>query len=264
MSKTGLADEREGAGLKNIIAITGLKGSGKDTAAEILLWEGYKKEKFAGALKEMDAALLRYRGLPEAMINNFVDGDWKVRSSHLYHHPVPAYAMMEAFFIYCGVPHSRMMSYVYGDQDNEPLDLLCGKTTFEVVTLLHTDWHDMLMMFDEPTPRNSQQTLGTDIFRDKVGYDVWLNAFKMRLASYGPNDSVVVTDMRFPNEAELMGEIGAIRVRIERPGQMTDAESLHESERHIPSLPVEFVVNNNTTANDLQQQLYNIVNFGSL
>jgi len=60
-----------------IVAFTGTAGSGKDTAAQAL--EGYTNVKFAGGLKAMLEALLRYQGCPEDMIFRYIEGDFKQR-----------------------------------------------------------------------------------------------------------------------------------------------------------------------------------------
>lgn len=59
----------------NIIAFAGTAGAGKDTAAAAL--EGYETVKFAGALKAMLEAFLRYQGCPEEMIGRYIEGDLK-------------------------------------------------------------------------------------------------------------------------------------------------------------------------------------------
>lgn len=60
-----------------IIGIAGEAGSGKDTAANVLVEEGYERGRFANALKEMLRALLRYRGVDAETIERMIDGDLK-------------------------------------------------------------------------------------------------------------------------------------------------------------------------------------------
>lgn len=62
---------------RQIIGFTGLKGSGKSEAAKHLISLGFKRGKFAGALKEMIRTLLRYRGCGEGLIERCVEGDLK-------------------------------------------------------------------------------------------------------------------------------------------------------------------------------------------
>lgn len=61
----------------NLIAFTGEKGHGKDTAAHVLIGQGYQPVAFAGALKAMTRAYLEYRGASPEMIERLIYGDLK-------------------------------------------------------------------------------------------------------------------------------------------------------------------------------------------
>lgn len=60
-----------------IIGIAGEAGSGKDSAAAVLVERGFVKGKFAAALKEMLRALLRYRRVDDATIEEMIEGTLK-------------------------------------------------------------------------------------------------------------------------------------------------------------------------------------------
>lgn len=60
-----------------IIALTGKKGSGKDTAAKALIEEGYQVVKFADGLKTMVRSLLYYAGFDNDAVEGLVEGDFK-------------------------------------------------------------------------------------------------------------------------------------------------------------------------------------------
>jgi hypothetical protein len=76
-----------------IVGISGEIGSGKSTAAEILIEQGYIRGKFAGALKDMLRALLRYRGADDETIERMIEGDLKEKSTRLLNGRSPRYAM---------------------------------------------------------------------------------------------------------------------------------------------------------------------------
>lgn len=78
---------------QNLIGIIGRKGSGKDTAAEVLLSNGYTNVKFAGALKEMLRTLLRHQGVAETRIERMIEGDLKESSTIYLNNRTPRYAM---------------------------------------------------------------------------------------------------------------------------------------------------------------------------
>lgn len=76
-----------------IIGIAGEAGSGKDTAADVLIEQGYERGKFANALKEMLRALLRYRGVNEETIERMIEGDLKELSTPFLNEKSPRQVM---------------------------------------------------------------------------------------------------------------------------------------------------------------------------
>lgn len=80
-------------GRMQLIGFTGLKGSGKDTAASVLVEAGYEHVKFAGGLKAMLRALLDYQGATPETIDEMIDGEFKEVSSRLLNMCSPRWAM---------------------------------------------------------------------------------------------------------------------------------------------------------------------------
>lgn len=69
-----------------------------------------------------------------------------------------------------------------------------------------------------PEVRRLMQILGTEVGRNVLDPDLWVRLAKRKLESTLSVGDVVVTDVRFPNEARLIRGYGGILVRIERPG----------------------------------------------
>lgn len=176
---------------KKIIGLTGLKSSGKDTAAAILVSEGYTVIKFADALKNMLRSLLRSAGVPNIEVERWIEGDLKEKEC-------PA---------------------------------LCGRA-----------------------PRYAMQKLGTEWGREMIADNLWTSITRSAIDSIEGN--VVITDLRFPNEYNLLKSMGAKMFRIERGLINSD---LHESEKYIATMPVE-VIKNSGTITDLQNKILDIVN----
>lgn len=240
-----------------IIAFTGEKGSGKDTAAQILEKNGFKNEKFAGALKAMNVAFLRYYGHDdEDEIKRLIEGDLKETHCSTYAREVPAYAMMEALLSYLGMTDEDVLDHIYGPKSFLPLEELCGKTPDYAISTLWHEWSHMLNMFEEFTTRNVQQTLGTDWGRHLIGESLWIDGFNARIAK---NTDTVVTDLRFPNENQFLITKGARQFRIINPRVKRNKASNHDSERHIPSLLVERDIINDGSINELSSKVYDIV-----
>jgi hypothetical protein len=76
-----------------IVGLTGRKGSGKDTAAQVFEACGFTHLKFADCLKGMLAYLLRYQGLPQELVLRMVEGDLKETPSPYLAGRTPRYAM---------------------------------------------------------------------------------------------------------------------------------------------------------------------------
>lgn len=96
------------------------------------------------------------------------------------------------------------------------------------------------------TPRWLLQWLGTDICRKHLGPDVWINALANKITSGLRPPNIVITDVRFPNEAttlpRLLADLGySVRVvRVVDPdAPAVDVSTLHASEAGIPLLPVD-------------------------
>lgn len=108
-------------------------------------------------------------------------------------------------------------------------------------------WALERVLKDKPAPelgwsyRRIAQTLGTEWGRDLMGPDFWLQvaAHKVRVARMH-QASVVISDVRFPNEAGWVIEQGGVLVRVLRPDlQPLPADAAtHTSEHHAERLPV--------------------------
>lgn len=81
------------------------------------------------------------------------------------------------------------------------------------------------------TPREAMQTLGTEWGRGL--YDaIWIAQMRQRITDntrFGMG--VVIDDLRFDNEAELIRDMGGVIIELSRPGQPPRMK--HESERGI-------------------------------
>ncbi len=117
--------------------------------------------------------------------------------------------------------------------------------------------------------RRMLQELGTDFAR-KYRPNVWVEKLRRRVVM-ARNDGcdylqlhnqhalavaqgIVVTDLRFPNEAAVIQELGGKLIRIVRPGSgdhETDEAVNHASETETDSFDVDEVILNHSTLEDL-------------
>jgi hypothetical protein len=107
---------------------------------------------------------------------------------------------------------------------------------------LPTEWGDY-------TYRQVLQFVGTDLLRYQFCNDVWVNAL---MKFYFPSRNWLISDVRFPNEAEAIKKQGGINIKINR----TLAPILyHESELALNNYSFDYEIDNNGTIEDFVEQI---------
>lgn len=166
-----------------LVAFTGLKSSGKTTAAGVFVEHNWSPIMMAGPLKHMLLTFLDYQGVPKPEAMKLIDD-----------------------------PSFKEKPSPY---------------------------------FLNQTPRKMMQSLGTEWGRDLIHPEIWTTLVGRRIAHLLQDDKtlgVVLHDIRFPNEVAMIRRFGGLVVRINREGLVP---SDHPSERHIPTLTVDFDLHNN-------------------
>lgn len=97
------------------------------------------------------------------------------------------------------------------------------------------------------TPRHMMQTLGTEWGRHMIDGDIWVKAF----ARLNAGKCVIVPDVRFENEAELVREHGVLIHLVGRGG----IEGNHVSENAIEFKPGDIVIDNSRDLDWLHGQV---------
>lgn len=109
-----------------------------------------------------------------------------------------------------------------------------------------------------PDVRQYLQKLGTEAVREIINKDAWVMAAQAKiwpLITEGTN--VVVTDVRFQNEADLIKSWGGKVFRIERP-EVTPVNS-HISDTGVDTIAVDGVVYNQGSIDDLGREATRII-----
>jgi hypothetical protein len=75
------------------------------------------------------------------------------------------------------------------------------------------------------------QLLGTEFGRNLITNDIWVRVLEAKIE---PDDQIVIDDIRFPNEAEMIKGKGGKIVRVTRVGQELGMVDTHVSEAGIP------------------------------
>lgn len=115
------------------------------------------------------------------------------------------------------------------------------------------EWKETVLPELGVSPRTLVQTLGTEWGRKTVSPDIWIRAAALsanrRFDRWLP---LIVTDIRFPNEAAWIRSKRGIIVKIMRPGQN---HHQHESEAGIGG-PSDIIIDNSGTLEDLSTRLF--------
>lgn len=98
------------------------------------------------------------------------------------------------------------------------------------------------------TVRELLQRLGTEAIRNNLHENAWVNAL---FADYNQYCNWVVTDVRFPNEAQQIKDNGGVIVRINRTGY--GPINNHPSETALDDWDFDYYIENNGTLEDLKE-----------
>lgn len=208
-----------------IVGIVGLIGSGKDTVANLMLGCDQvvvSKCSFADPLKDVCAAIF---GWPRHLLEGDTDESREYRETP------------DVFWTRrLGIPHF--------------------------------------------TPRLALQLIGTDVLRNHFHKDIWLNSLEYKLMRNDESDMVVISDARFSNELALITNMGGKIIWVQR-GEMpewyetavdankgnavsrkimtTKYRDIHESEWNWVGHPVDYVIKNDGTMDDLRNRTREVV-----
>lgn len=107
------------------------------------------------------------------------------------------------------------------------------------------------------SPRQLLQTLGTEWGRDSVKPDIWLQLCQRRISMLQENGvaCIVVADVRFENEAEMIRSMGGQVWHVRRP-EVDQDEPAHSSEAGIEAKDGDVVILNDGTVDDLRHRVF--------
>jgi hypothetical protein len=103
------------------------------------------------------------------------------------------------------------------------------------------------------SPRAVLQLVGTECMRNTFGEDVWIKALQRSLFALPLSANVVITDVRFHNEAEAIKRWGGQLIRVDRPGfSASNGIDGHSSESELDGyVDWDAVITNDGTLDEL-------------
>jgi hypothetical protein len=108
------------------------------------------------------------------------------------------------------------------------------------------------------SPRQMLQTLGTEWGRGSVHEEIWIRiALERAKPELAAGRSVVITDVRFDNEAQAIADAGGEVWRVARPGWrcLDDASASHSSEAGVSDHLIARIIDNSGSLDALRLQL---------
>jgi hypothetical protein len=96
------------------------------------------------------------------------------------------------------------------------------------------------------------QKVGTEGFRDLVHDLTWVRALERRMLEV---DKAVITDLRFPIEADMLREHDAVIIRVVKPDQEGNEHSSHRSETMQDEINADFTVINDGSIEELHKKV---------
>jgi hypothetical protein len=134
------------------------------------------------------------------------------------------------------------------------VEILLDRLGSDGYSLVHKDKESIIFELGV-SARHMLQTLGTEWGRACIHPDFWVmiaRAKTERIMNDG--GSVVIDDVRFPNEAAMIRDLGGELWRIDRPGVAYDGD--HSSEGGLEDITPDRVIVNDGTIDQLLENIY--------
>lgn len=228
-----------------IISISGYAGSGKDTAGRMIQY----------LTTDMQAKGVSYDQWDGQTMWGLTAHEWEIKKW--------AGKLKTIASMLTGIPKEN-----FEDQAFKKTNL---SSEWDSISVTMNPLTEEEQMCTSPmTVRDFLQKLGTDGLREGLHTNVWVNALMADYHPDGHRTSIapdimrvsgpskwVITDTRFPNEAEAVKKAGGITVRVERPG--VTAINAHPSETALDNWTFDYVIVNDGTEKELLDKIYNLL-----
>jgi hypothetical protein len=109
-----------------------------------------------------------------------------------------------------------------------------------------------------PEVRALLQRLGTEVGRDLLGQDIWVDAlFKDIRPDLAAGKKIAIVNVRFPNEYNAVKQAGGVVWRVKRPG--FEPAQGHISDRALDGYEVDAEIDNDGTVKDLANKVIDLM-----
>jgi len=135
-----------------------------------------------------------------------------------------------------------------------------GKDYVRLSRLLENyTWEELkLFQYVNVETRRLQQVVGTEVGRDLIGDNIWIDILEKEINRWGNLASgFAISDVRFPNEAEWIRSKGGIVVKLYRNG--IDMNDSHRSETEVDKVKADFHIQNNGDVKEFYESIENTI-----
>jgi len=117
------------------------------------------------------------------------------------------------------------------------------------------------------TPRLLLQLVGTECGRNIIHPNIWVNSlmseYKAYFTSYHDKIELfpnwIITDVRFPNEADTIKQRGGIIIRVNRNSKQRFDKNEHISETSLDNAQFDYLINNDGNIEELIEKVKQIL-----
>ena len=127
---------------------------------------------------------------------------------------------------------------------------------YKIATSGHNSNDEFMFKIEDGKFRRLLQYVGTDLFR-KENENFWVESLRTSLQSFREEVSIVIVDVRFPNEKKFVEEVGT-SVHVVRS---TGRQDTHESETALLGASWNFTITNDGDLSKLMEQTEDLVMF---
>lgn len=143
----------------------------------------------------------------------------------------------------------------------EPIKAIASLVSGEPLSNFYAD--DLKEQHSEAlgmTRRRAMQLIGTDMFREAFGPNVWARCSMAEWEKRG-KPATVLSDVRYDNEAQAIRSAGGLVIRIVRPDNvgLTGEAALHSSERGVSDDLVDIEIVNDGTIGELKHEALKVL-----
>lgn len=254
-----------------IIALNGYSGSGKDLVGKIIQYYTSPCSNPAGRYRTFDQFLERGGGSAPRDFDHHYQTDWEIKKF--------AGKLKEIASMLTGIPVHKFedqefkKTFLGPEWDTYGIIRAGGWRLVAVQPVPHEKDGPWLksgenkQVHRQMTVREFLQKLGTDGLRDGLHTNVWVNAlfadYTFDMSGYSDRmtgkdieslyPNWIITDCRFPNEAQAVKEHLGVVVRINRPG--VEAVNAHPSETSLDTWKFDYVIDNDDDVENLMEKV---------